>query len=52
MMKTQHSIVLILFSLAGCSYQNELVYDSLDPFESTNRSMYEFNENLRLHYSV
>jgi len=46
MMKTQHSIVLILFSLAGCSYQNELVYDSLDPFESTNRSMYEFNENL------
>ncbi|MDG2434201.1 MAG: VacJ family lipoprotein [Gammaproteobacteria bacterium] len=45
-MKTQHSIVLILFSLAGCSYQNELVYDSLDPFESTNRSMYEFNENL------
>jgi len=46
MMKTQHSIVLILFSLAGCSYQNELVYDSLDPFESANRSMYEFNENL------
>lgn len=46
MIKTQHSIVLILFSLAGCSYQNELVYDSLDPFESTNRSMYEFNENL------
>ena len=46
MMKKQNSNVLILFFLAGCCYQNELVYDSLDPFESTNRSMYEFNENL------
>ena len=46
MTKFQHLIILITISLGGCSYQNELVYDSLDPLENVNRSLYMFNENL------
>ena len=46
MTKFQHSIILITLFLGGCSYQNELVYDTSDPFESTNRSLFKFNENL------
>jgi len=37
---------LILLSLSGCSYQNELINDPIDPLENRNRSMYAFNENL------
>ena len=46
MTKFQHSIILITLFLGGCSYQNELVYDTSDPFENTNRSLFKINENL------
>ena len=35
-----------LILVSGCSYQNELVNDAMDPLESSNRSIYAFNENL------
>jgi phospholipid-binding lipoprotein MlaA len=39
-------IIFTLILLSGCSYQNELINDPVDPLESTNRSIYAFNENL------
>ncbi len=39
-------IIFTLILLSGCSYQNELINDSIDPLENRNRSIYAFNENL------
>ena len=41
--------ILLIFSLlllSGCTYQNELTNDPIDPLESRNRSIYAFNESL------
>ena len=39
-------IIFTLILLSGCSYQNELINDLIDPLENRNRSIYTFNENL------
>ena len=39
-------IIFTLILLSGCSYQNELINDPIDPLENRNRSIYTFNENL------
>ena len=39
-------IIFTLILLSGCSYQNELINDPIDPLENRNRSIYAFNENL------
>ena len=39
-------IIFTLILVSGCSYQNELINDPVDPLESRNRSIYAFNENL------
>ncbi len=38
--------IFALIFLLGCSYQNELINDPVDPLEIRNRSIYAFNENL------
>ena len=38
--------IFALIFLSGCSYQNELINDPVDPLEIRNRSIYAFNENL------
>jgi len=43
----QHTfLIFVLILLSGCSYQNELINDPIDPLENSNRSIYTFNENL------
>ena len=43
----QHTfLIFVLILLSGCSYQNELINDPIDPLENINRSIYTFNENL------
>ena len=43
----QHAfLIFVLILLSGCSYQNELINDPIDPLENSNRSIYTFNENL------
>ena len=43
----QHAfLIFVLILLSGCSYQNELINDPIDPLENKNRSIYAFNENL------
>jgi len=43
----QHAfLIFVLILLSGCSYQNELINDPIDPLENRNRSIYTFNENL------
>ena len=43
----QHTfLIFVLILLSGCSYQNELINDPIDPLENRNRSIYTFNENL------
>ena len=39
-------LIFALILLSGCSYQNELINDPMDPLEDRNRSIYAFNENL------
>ena len=39
-------IIFTLILLSGCSYQNELTNDPIDPLENRNRSIYAFNENM------
>ena len=39
-------MIFVLILLSGCSYQNELINDPIDPLENRNRSIYTFNENL------
>ena len=39
-------VIFTLILLSGCSYQNELINDPIDPLENRNRSIYAFNENL------
>ena len=44
--KTPIFILFTLVLVSGCSYQNELTNDAMDPLESKNRTIYTFNENL------
>ena len=39
-------LIFLLIFLSGCTYQNELINDPIDPLENRNRSIYTFNENL------
>ena len=44
--KKHFLLIFTLIFLSGCSYQNELINDPVDPLEIRNRSIYAFNENL------
>ncbi|HJL79771.1 MAG TPA: VacJ family lipoprotein [Gammaproteobacteria bacterium] len=48
MMKKQFRIILalLLIIVSGCSYQGSLAPDDSDPYEKTNRGIFEFNEEL------
>ncbi len=47
-MKRKLKIILlpVLIMISGCSYQGALSPDDSDPYERTNRGIFEFNENL------
>ncbi len=47
-MKKQFRIILalLLIIVSGCSYQGSLAPDDSDPYEKTNRGIFEFNEEL------
>ena len=47
-MKRKLKIILlpVLILISGCSYQGPLAPDDSDPYEETNRGIFEFNENL------
>ena len=47
-MKITHKIILIpvLMIISGCSYQGSLAPDDSDPYEQSNRGVFEFNEDL------
>ena len=47
-MKKQNKIILLplLILISGCSYQGAMAPDELDPYEKTNRAIFEFNEDL------
>ena len=47
-MKRKLKIILlpVLILISGCSYQGPLAPDDSDPYEKTNRGIFEFNEDL------
>ena len=47
-MKRELKIILlpVLILISGCSYQGPLAPDDSDPYEKTNRGIFEFNEDL------
>ena len=47
-MKKQNKIILLplLIVISGCSYQGAMAPDESDPYEKTNRAIFEFNEDL------
>ena len=47
-MKKQNKIILLplLILISGCSYQGAMAPDESDPYEKTNRAIFEFNEDL------
>ena len=47
-MKRKLKVILlpVLILISGCSYQGPLAPDDSDPYEKTNRGIFEFNEDL------